>query len=206
MGSAEFTFDAAAHKYTLGGRQIPGVTTVLAATKLIDTTFMNDDGRQRGTAVHYGVELYLRNQLDWSTVDERIKPYLDAAVQFFADVRFDPATITHLETKVVHRALGYAGTIDLVGTLFGEPCLVDVKTGAAGAVGPQTAAYDMAVRSERPGSKPMRRMALLLKPTGKYQKMDLRRGDDYTDFLSALSIYQKYHINSLGKESNHGTV
>jgi hypothetical protein len=80
---------------------------------------------ERGKLVHHGTTLIDKGTLDWDTVDERIKPFLDA-YQFFIDVVHP--VIEAVELNVVHPSLAYGGRIDRVYRLD-RLTVADIKTG-----------------------------------------------------------------------------
>jgi hypothetical protein len=87
--------------------------------------------RQRGTAVHRAAELHDTGRLDESTVDSRIRGYVDAW-ESFAQVwgmEWDA-----IETPIACEDLGYAGTPDRVRLgdcrrTRGRIVVLDIKTG-----------------------------------------------------------------------------
>jgi hypothetical protein len=118
------------HEYVLDGAIIPSTTQVLAAEGFIDTTFMNDEGRERGSMVHLAVEYLLEGRLDMGSLDPRISPYVDGARVFVKDMGYKPQII---EKPIAHPIYLYGMKPDTIGTVrqFGdELVLIDWKTGA----------------------------------------------------------------------------
>ena len=83
---------------------------------------------ERGKLVHHATTLIDKGTLDWDTVDERIKPFLDA-YQSFVDTAHPE--IEAMELNVVHTSLRYGGRLDRVYRFPGHTRLVlaDIKTG-----------------------------------------------------------------------------
>lgn len=180
------TFDAASHTYRLDGRLVPHVTGVLAGLGLVDTSWFTEESRRRGQAVHAAIHYHLQKDLDWSTVQERFKGYVEAAILFLDDAK---AVIDATELRLVHaRAPIFAGTADVFGDLFKDDSLADWKSGAVGEVtGLQTALYDIAK-----GGKRRRRIGVQLRPNGKYTKHDFTDRQDYPRALAAVDLYNRY--------------
>lgn len=179
----------AAHRYTLDGRRVPGVTSVLNIAGLVDHQWANQWHLDRGSAIHKSLELYVRGTLDWATVDDRILGYVKSGVKFLTEAGCDLAT-AEPEVMVASRRHQYAGKCDLVAVLFGELCLVDYKSGALGAVGVQCAGYEIAYREERGVKKLLRRVGLKLGADGKYKMKQLT---DFGDYAVWLQCVEKFH-------------
>jgi hypothetical protein len=181
------TFNSERHEYRLGGRLVPHVTGILAGLNLVDTSWFTEESRLRGQAVHQAIHYHLEGDLDWSTVQDRFKGYVEAAILFLDDAK---AVIDSTELRLVHGGAPiFAGTADVVGELFGDASVVDWKSGAIGEVtGLQVAAYDIALGGGR-----RRRMGVQLKANGKYSKPhDLTERQDYPRFLAAADLFNRY--------------
>jgi hypothetical protein len=184
-------FDEAAHRYTLGGRELPSVTTLIEAAGLVDLFGSAEDlafWRDRGTAVHIGTELIDRDELDESTVADEVRPYLDAWRRFRRESGFTPE---HIEMRLHHPVLRYAGTIDRIGTLRKHPALIDIKTGAQRrATGVQLAAYAELAAANGICDKRIRRYGCYLQPDGTYQLVPYTDTRDIIAFVSALQLWK----------------
>lgn len=130
----QLQFDAEAHAYTLpGGVRVPSVTELLRATGLAtDFEALSDLGprvasavaakRSLGSAVHADAHAFDDDDLDWSTVDPLVQPYLEAWVAFRTNYpHLRPAA---RERRVYHPALHYAGTLDAIFLVGHEPSVV----------------------------------------------------------------------------------
>jgi len=112
------TFDPVKHKYFRGQEEVPGVSTILRETGRQGTWSSSVPFyAQKGTYVHRAIELDCAGTLDDSTVDEKVRPYLDAWRDFRRDT---DAVIVATERRVYHPTLNYAGTLDLIITLPNE--------------------------------------------------------------------------------------
>jgi len=107
---AEFTEDG--HKYTLNGVTLPSVTGILLAEGFIDASFYTEHGRTRGTYVHTARHLDDAGELDESTVDPVIAPYLAAWRAFKRESGF---IIEKSEVPMASSLYLYGGKPDLVG-------------------------------------------------------------------------------------------
>lgn len=182
------TFDEATHTYRWGGQVVPGVTQVLAP--LVDLSAVPADVLARasafGTAVHRATELRDLGDLDESALDDALRPYVDAWVAFSADhtVRWD-----HIEERVYHPTLRYAGTVDRIGLVEGAISIVDIKTSSSiyPSVGPQLAAYQRAA-ADGMGVASLRRLSVQLKGDGTYSVKEHTNPSDFSVFASLLTL------------------
>lgn len=88
----------------------PRVTEIIRAVGLgKDFTGIDPFYRDRGTAVHKCIELYLAGNLDESSIDPNCQPYFDGFLKWWAEYKTDTFTSElHLEND------DYQGTLDLV--------------------------------------------------------------------------------------------
>lgn len=194
-------FDAEAHVYTLDGARVPSVTEILSDLSAREYRFVNAgvmaEAAWLGSVVHKLIELDIGAALDESDLDPRLLPYLDAWRQFCAQSGFQPLLS---EQRVYSRRYGYAGTLDLFGSLHGDAALIDAKRCASvpRTAGPQTAGYETALRECQPeivaqassGVAPgrIKRYALHLLPGSKWRLVPFTNPADSRVFLSALTL------------------
>lgn len=120
-------FDPIEHTYALDGKQYPSVTQVIKAAGLIDDSWFTPEGAIRGTYVAEATALYDRGELDESSVDPIIMPYVEAWRRFRRESSYWPIEI---ETPMVNSMIGFAGTPDRErGMMNGRPVGIDIKTG-----------------------------------------------------------------------------
>lgn len=184
------TFDEASHAYHWNGMRVPSVTQILGAmTDLSAIPEANlNFARDRGHAVHYACELFDQDDLDWSSLDVRLVPYVEAWVDFRTKTGFVP---TGIEEKVFHPGLRYAGTLDRRGIIEGEPSILDIKAVAAmyPTTGMQTAAYAEALNAGGAVSeKHTGRYGIQLLKTGKWKLNHYKDATDWPTFVSALTL------------------
>ena len=88
MTASELLFVPETHEYrTPDGVSVPSVTQILRGVGVSADFKAVAPGtleyrRQLGTAVHADCHAYDDNDLDWATVDVRVKPYVEAWCQF----------------------------------------------------------------------------------------------------------------------------
>jgi hypothetical protein len=181
------TFDEATHTYRLLGGVVPSVTQILAPLSSFAgiPAHVLEAKRDLGSRVHLACQLDDENDLDESSVEDDVAPYLDGWRRF---LRESGAVVLANEQRVAEPALQYAGTLDNVLLLNGQKWLVDKKTciSLPLAVGPQTAAYQRALGD----STVTHRGALRLRPDGTYRLDSLTGADDWTAFYACLALYR----------------
>lgn len=208
--SADVIYDPATHTSCLpDGRTIPHVTAVLSATG-VSTDFAAlragggriasaiDMAAARGTAVHADCHAYDDDDLDWNTVDSRVRPYVTAWVACRDAMGL--LTVAHArERRIYHPTYHYTGILDGVFLRANERILLDIKTGdpedAAGHL--QTAAYEAGWNIEHPDEKIDFRWAVWLRPDRAVPYTIINysmRADGYLDFAkfqACLTVYNE---------------
>lgn len=174
------------HTYWLDGRQVPGVTSILAP--LCSFEFVKADVLQAaadfGTAVHLACELDDLGTLDEEALDPALAPYLSAWRKFSRDCAVEWDLI---EQTVYHPTLRYAGKLDRYGRVVGSTALVDIKSTAAlyQSVGPQLAAYLKAI----PGAPVLtKRLAVQLRADATYAVKEYTGALDFPAFASLVTL------------------
>lgn len=187
MGARDLTFDEASHTYRVRGALVPGVTQILRPLSSFEgiPPHVLEAKADLGRRVHFACQLDDENDLDESSVELDVEPYLVGWRKF---LRETGAVVLHNEQQVVESTFMYAGTLDNVLLLNGAKWLVDKKTCFAlpMAVGPQTAAYLRALGD----LTVTHRGALRLRPDGTYRLDPLTRADDWAVFMSCLTLHR----------------
>lgn len=187
METRELTFDEATHTYRLAGGLVPSVTQILAPLCSFEgiPEAVLDAKRDLGQRVHFACQLDDEDDLDESSVEDDVAPYLDGWRRFLRDTG---ARVLHNEQKVFDRVLMFAGTLDNVLEFNGAKWLVDKKTSFAlpHAVGPQTAAYQRALGD----LSVTHRGAVRLRADGSYRFDPLSRPDDWSVFMACLTLHR----------------
>ena len=71
-------FDEAAHRYTLDGRELPGVTTALKDVGLIDDRWFDEWSATKGKFVHQACAMVDDGTQEEDALDPAIKGYVEA--------------------------------------------------------------------------------------------------------------------------------
>jgi len=119
-------FDAVEHIYTVGGRVIPSVTQLMQKYEVVNTEWFGYQGRVRGKHVHTATQYWDMGNLDETSVDPIIKPYLDAYKKFSYELDFK---IKQIEVQAFDPVNWYAGTWDRLIRWKDRIILFDIKTG-----------------------------------------------------------------------------
>lgn len=189
------TFNPEIHQYLdEHGREIPSVTQIFDSLGFTD--FDNVPGktlerkRAIGDAAHFACDAIDKGQdLDWSTLDPEVAPYVLAWMNFKDEVGFEV-----LESEVsgiwTVNGMRYAFTRDKVGRWRGQKYVVELK--CAYREEPtwkyQLAAYQRPIMGE---SEFVARLAVQLKPDGGFKPYpydDPRDWDRFVCLLAAVNI------------------
>ena len=181
-------FDKRTHTYTDdNGNIIPSVTSVISECLYLEVKrFFTLESRQRGEAVHKACELYDLERLDFDSLHDNIKGYVNAYKRFKSEIK---PKWSGIEDSFIS-PLGYAGTYDRYGYIQDKPVLADIKTGTVGMVDLQLAAYKFGCEEE--DAKEADRAVIELKPDGFYKFYRLLKsteGRDFKVFMSCLNVY-----------------
>jgi hypothetical protein len=189
--TADIQFDAAEHRYTVGGVRLPSVTEVLDPLLELDgiPRAVLKAAAEFGTHVHMACDLFDKGVLDEPALDPHLSPYLAAWKLFLRDTG---AQIVESELRVMHPKLRYAGTLDKLARMkkrgTSRIVQIDIKSGEVPrTVGPQTAAYDAAAGFEFVGIAG--RYALQLRGDTTYRLIEQKEPTDWSIFLSALNLH-----------------
>lgn len=176
------------HVYRLGERVLPSVTEILAGSGMVDTQWYTAAGSWRGSAVHYACWYDDQNDLNESTLDPMLRPYVDAYRDFKLQTQFVPTAIEH---SVYNEALGYAGTPDRVGKMGAILCLIDLKSGASSKITRfQTVGYAACL----PSPRKYVRMEVRLQSNGKFSLQVYEPKDYGRDFSRWAAIVEVFHL------------
>jgi hypothetical protein len=137
-------FEPEGHTYTLDGKPIPGVSTILkvGGGGYYARTAQAQAAIDRGTRAHQATELMDTIGMGPFDFDADLTPYLTGWQNFLTETR---AEILHIEQQVFSESLWYAGTFDRIIKLYGHKYLLDIKTGGKQKTHPvQIAAYAQA--------------------------------------------------------------
>ncbi len=162
-------FDAASHTYFADGEPVVSVTQVLKDAGMVDGRWFTDFHRWRGSATHEAIATWNRaGKIDRRTVDPKIRPYLEAAINWQDSVKFKPLYVEH---RMYDPIFDVCGMADLIGYFEGESKLalviVDFKTNDW-KQGQLTSKWQLAAYGHAFGPKEIyRRIEVVLGPDGK---------------------------------------
>lgn len=179
-----FEFRGEDHSYWLDGRKLESVTEILERSGISDYRWSNEDAMTRGRYVHTATEMIDRGTLDWSILDDTLRPYCEAYQRFIEDKRPE---ILLSEKPMYHAVYLYAGKPDRVLKMDGVVSLIDFKTGVPNrATAIQVAAYK---ELAAPYFHCRKCFSLHLRDDGSYrlnEVKDLNR--NHSIFLAALTV------------------
>lgn len=195
----DLVFNEDRHEYTYHGYILPSVTQIMEPMSVMLYRDTRPDVLQvaatRGTLLHEQVSSYVLYGIPEhsgdSGSDAELEPYFNAFLSF--EQAMKPEWVGS-EYRLFHRALRYAGTLDLIG--FVEPDdgtgvdVVDLKTTAKfykPMLETQVSAYAEALKSQ--GVKIRKRYGLQLLKSGKWHMEELIDGFD--TFIHCLAIHNK---------------
>ena len=180
-------FNAKDHTYVMDGVNLPSVTTVLSNSGIIDSRWFTKSATDRGSKGHQATEFYDEGSLNEGELDEQLKPYLAAWKRFLVDTG---TKIIDIEKVVYHPKYLYAGTVDRVALMDGEPCILEIKAGKPTKWHPlQTSAYQQCMKEKTNGAH-LRRIIVYLSPDNYKLKEHTNDVEDFAVFSSALRLYR----------------
>jgi hypothetical protein len=179
------------HLYRLNDNPVPGVTSVISGLGLIDTSWFTDEHRFRGKAVHAAVHYWLEGDLDWKSLSPALVGYVEGAIRLIETVKLEGL---HIEARVGSETYGFCGTADFVGTILGEPVVLDWKSGPVReTTGMQLSGYEIALREEPGAPDRFRRIGVQLRSDGTFPKpVNFTSSKDERRFLAALDLYRAF--------------
>jgi len=157
----ELTFQEDGHKYFHDSRRIDGNTDILDSFGLIGHK-ASQGYLDRGTAIHYALQLLDENDLDEDGVDPQIKPWIDGYKRFKEDTGFKPIRI---EAMAHHDGYLFATRIDRDGKINGDLVLLELKSGAK----QEWWGWQLALQQIAVAVNYKKRFALSLTEDGKYK-------------------------------------
>jgi hypothetical protein len=201
------TFTEGDHSYCLEGAPVPSVTKILGQfinvrlgelEYLVDTVSKTifpaerfSDAALVGQAIHKGCAILAEGRdLAWDKIDESLVQPLQNYRQWLSDMQVKPVLI---EGVVASRKWKFAGMPDLLAYVLGDLCLIDIKTGQGGQVGPQTAAYLSAFQEQYQCLKKIKRAVVYVPKDG--SKITMRPLEDKRDleYFRARLFQHRYH-------------
>ena len=170
------------------------VTDILKQAGLVDTTWLTQHGRERGSAVHAACEYDDLGDLDEATVADEVRPYLASYRKFRAEMKPE---IHEIEQRVVNEVHQYEGRVDRIMTLNHRRSVVDIKSGGPSpADALQLAGYQGCLQGTA-DPHVLHRYNLYLLPGAAqgYRLVQRTDRDDWQVFLAALTVARWKEIN-----------
>ena len=200
-------FDPAKHEYKDSrGLVVPSVTQILAGAGICDFSFVEEEIRiasmERGTSVHWLLQLEDEGALNYRQVPIRLRPYRQAWNVWKRASGFVPELIEH--QFISH--YGYAGTIDRYGSLpptatwpNGSKAVVDLKSGEVqNHVRYQLVGYVMRMHPNPIMARRIRRIAVALRSNGTYSVREFPQSTwdtDWSTFYEAKRRVDAGHVD-----------
>jgi hypothetical protein len=177
-----------AHEYALGGRPIPGVTSILKDVLRGADWQASTWHLGKGTAAHAAVALVMQGRDAEYDFDPVIAGQVEAARRFKREVQ--PEVIA-VECAVAHADLWYAGTVDLVAKIDGKLCIIDWKASHRSSVGYQLTAYALAwSHQDERGRFPGTGYEVVLSNSGAYNMTPYRLSGHICDWHAIRRVYE----------------
>jgi hypothetical protein len=194
-------YDDKSHTYTMDGKRLISMTTLLKEFGLVDYSMINRDvlaaAATFGKVVHETCALYDMGELE--SCDPQIEPYLDGWKKFISELK--PKFLA-VEMPMASRTWGFAGTPDRVYKVS-RPGILDIKTGAPiPATDLQTAGYQI-LAEENLGVKIGERITIKLE-AGDYKLIQHKDKNDINTVKGMLALYRWKSENCSRKESKDG--
>lgn len=204
--------------YSLNGKKVPGVTTVIGRYKETGALFgwvhrcgrdgidYKVEGRNAaniGTAAHDAIERSIKGEAQVPNPTEFYELAFGGRSKakscFEAWKRWDSLvkpTYEEIEPQLVHDLFGFGGTIDAVGVIDDTRCIIDWKTSNSiyDETALQVAAYSRLWENNNP-EQPIDVAYVLRmdKKSGKYEQFQLTGLDRYYQhFLKQLELYREH--------------
>lgn len=182
-----FRFDADVHEYTdlSTGEVRPHITGMLARTGWVDDVWFTQEGSERGTVVHQLTATDDMQALDLTRVASTYKPWLLA---YRATMRALRPSWHFIEVPLLHPHYRYGGRPDRYGVAHDLRTVLEIKSGAPRRADQIQTALQAILLADTIGGvagPAYQRLALYLKPTGKFK---LERHTERADFDEARRI------------------
>lgn len=172
------SYNPETHTYTRQGQVLVSVTDALKEADLVQV-WGKPFHLSRGRATHASLAYALADDLNWSSVDPVVLPYLHAGLKCIRDLK--PDLIIAIEQGLSHPTLPVAGTPDLVLRRRGVRLLLDFQSGGMDdAKGLQTALYEWL------GGVPCQRWGVQLLQNEQYRLHPFRDRSDKAVGLTAI--------------------
>lgn len=194
------TFEESTHAYKQDGVSVPSCTRVLDHSGIASYDMVRQEILERkariGTLAHTATQFYDEGDLDWDSIKDDIKGYVDAWVGFRSDTGFTPRRIEDQFIATLN-GMTFGLKVDREGIFCKSEAIVEIKTSVQYMPwwGIQLAGYALGlpdhegkVLTPRALFARRRRIAVQLFSNGKYKKHDFNEPGDAEVFASGLHI------------------
>jgi len=174
------------HRYTLDGEELPSVSEIcrFLSREVYGEVrqYALDHAAERGTEVHRLLEAL--DKYGKADVADDLLPYVRAYLQFRKE---HTCVWTGIEKPMHHDSDRYAGTLDRIGTVDGEPAIVDFKTSCAVQKALAVAQLNLYRRMAEQNTPTQYRLLILhLRKDGTYKLIPIDRRDDVPEALLTI--------------------
>jgi hypothetical protein len=203
----QIDFHEATHSYRIDGRSVPSVTQVLAPQNdwsHVDAWVLEAKAAL-GRDVHTAMHLLAVGQLDWTSLDPAVLPYVRSGDRFIREYGLN---IIAAETAVGCKALGIAGMLDAYGRKMFRNLWYDVFVDwkiaetVPTTVSAQLAAYQyLYYRTFMPAGRraPAKRLCVRLSHTG-------YKVDTFKEYDRDFSLFTSCRNTFMHKERSYGRI
>jgi hypothetical protein len=183
------TLDEKNHIYQINGKVVPSVSQIL------DTFFpfkgnglIAERASQFGRAVHEAIKLDIQYILDYKTLDDNLKPYLEQ----FKRLNFDNFILS--ETPLYSKKYNFAGTPDLLV----PNSVIEIKTGQSHPkYRLQASAYLHLWNCNNPKNKFKEALVVYLDGSDNPPQIIKSTKQDFTAFLNCLNLFNWKKVNNV---------
>lgn len=192
-------FDKERHEYWHGSRRLPGVTQVLKPL-MPDYSFADP---RVGTAAHKITAAWDAGATNEEAIrlgglgeyDSLLGGYLSAWRAFREHFAFLPTVI---EEVIGDPLMGFAGSVDRIGSMNDRPVILDIKTGSPEPWhGLQLAGYELGAAAMGLAQRgEVQRLGVYLTAEGRYATVEYADPRDIAVFHAALLVHQWKESNT----------
>jgi hypothetical protein len=174
-----FRYDDSDHSYWLDGQQVPSITQMIERAGLVDSTWLTQASRERGTAVHALTASYDLGAIERpASCSSPYKGYLLAHVKAVGIMRPEFVAV---EEPRLHSRYRFGGRPDRAMLYNGLAGVLEIKTAEPSKAHECQTALQAILESERfeLPAEALGRFCLYLKPDGRFRLEEHRRRRDF---------------------------
>jgi hypothetical protein len=193
-----FRFDQNTHTYYLDDKKIPNVTEILSDLKIVDLAMIRKETLEQkaklGTLIHKVCSKWDTQELDITSLNPLLLPYLEAWISFIDDYKIEWIAV---EYQSYSSKWGFGFQLDRIGKVnkgkfSGKIIVADIKTGTySDAVRYQLGGYEIGWNELGTQKVTVRICVQLI--NGKYKVYPFTGASDSRDFLILLQAWKIKH-------------